>query len=460
MRWPRRAADPAARPSPRRGPRPGRPGTRRRRRARRRALRPSSRTRPPRAAARAARAAPRPPTAPRPHAASGPPWPTPARPRSGGGPRAPRRRAPTGGGRRAGTRPPPSPSSTAASSTVSAGAVTANPRCTWRSCAASSRRTTSAPGAAAQPPSRGRRRPRRPAAARPPCRTTRRPPGRRGARPRPAQSSAARTRTSSLRPSARVRESADPVGEVDARVQRLPPAGLHPAVDRVAAEPAASAWARLITPACSSEEVVESHAALDEDDASRGSTSRRGVRRCERPVEVHRRSAARSASTARSASIQSTVSSCATPSHRRAACSRAGARASRARAARRAPAARPRRSAGRCRACPSGATWAPSSSRHSRTTAAASDSPASTRPPGQLPPAGHRGRPGALGGQHLTVADDRGGDDHRLGGQRRDPRRQLLGAGDEQAAHARAEQERIDGPAARARPSAPRRAPR
>ena len=41
----------------------------------------------------------------------------------------------------------------------------------------------------------------------------------------------------------------------------------------------------------------------------------------------------------------------------------------------------------------------------------------------------------------------------RLGGQRRDPRRQFLRAGDEQAAHARAEQERIDGPTARRGPA-------
>ena len=40
---------------------------------------------------------------------------------------------------------------------------------------------------------------------------------------------------------------------------------------------------------------------------------------------------------------------------------------------------------------------------------------------GQLPPAGHCGRPGALGGEHPAVADDGGGDDDRMRGERRRP---------------------------------------
>ena len=171
-------------------------------------------------------------------------------------------------------------------------------------------------------------------------------------------------------------------------------------------------------------------------------------------VEVHRRSAARSASTARSASIQSTVSSSRRAQPPQSAVfegsglGRAGreprdvhpqhARVDRQVGAE--PARRERPAA-------------PSSSRHSRTTAAASASPASTRPPGSS----HR--PATADGRVRWAASTRpsrtmrGGDDDRLGGQRRDPRRQFLRAGDEQAAHARAEQERIDGPAARRGPA-------
>ena len=159
-----------------------------------------------------------------------------------------------------------------------------------------------------------------------------------------------------------------------------------------------------------------------------------GVRRGRRARRGRRRSSRR-------------VSSCAAPSHRRRRVRGPAARASRARAGRRAPAARPRRSAGRCRACPSGATCGAQllpaladdrgglglTRLHPATRAAPTGRPPRTAGCAGRPAPARRGRwrwrrrPVAAASAATRVVSSRR-------------------AGDEQAAHARAEQERIDEP--------------
>ena len=393
--------------------------------ARRRAPRPSSRTRPPRAAARAARAAPRPPTAPRPHAAGGPPRPLPASRVADVG------RVHLGEGHRPaeGVVEERGPAAAELDRRVEhrqRGRGDGEPAMHLQSCAASSRRTTSAPGRRRSRRRRPTVRPPRPAAARPPCRTTRRRPGRRDARPhlpRAAQRGRA-PRRRGRQPDASARRS---VGEVHARVERLPPAGLHPVVDRVAADArrqrlGSADHARLL-----GEEVVEGHAALDEDGRTAVPPRGADVRRCERPSRLT--AGVRRGRRARPGRRRSSRRCPAPPRPATAARRVRGpaARASRARAGdvhpqhacvdRQVGAEPARREHLRAQLLPAladdrgglGLT---------RLHAAA----------GQLPPSGHRGRSGALGGQHPTVADDRRSDDDRLGGHRGDARRSSVRA--------------------------------